>query len=199
MSYKEFTDRPGMRALNEAKDFDYTDSWVIEDGNIRWVGYQGGQESAFTKEDFGSFRLFVTMRITETVTPNSTHLAVMIWGKRPAEGTYGSKGFVSIIPPNTWMWDYRRDCWIYAQKRYEHNLAQEEWHEVEILTDIKRGHIRTAVDGLETIDYFYQHDLRDLVAGPIAFQQHWDGIPEYKDIYIEVDPKDADKLLTVKE
>lgn len=199
MSYAKIVNNARFKKLDKESDFIHTPSWKLEDGNIKFVGEQGHQESVFTTEDYGSFRLFVTMRITQTVTINSTHLAVMLWGKRKEAGDFGSKGFVSIIPPRTWMWDYRRDEWFYAQKRIENGFLQEDWNEVEILADLKTGTIRTAVNGKETVGFTYEHDLNELVKGPIAFQQHWDGIPEYKDIYIEVEPEHSDRLLSVEE
>ena len=198
MSYMDLT--KGMEVLFDGHDlnsFVCSPDWAVRDGCIRFTGAPG-QQSIFTKKDYSSFRVFVTMRILSPVTPNSSHLAVMMWGKRPAPGDYRSSGFISVIPPNAWMWDYKHNEWIYPQKRTDHGFRQDEWNEVEVLADIKTGHIRVAVNGLETTEYFYEHDLSELAAGSVAFQQHHDGIPEYKDIYIISDPEDADRLLTVR-
>jgi hypothetical protein len=59
------------------------------------------------------------------------------------------------------------------------------------------GEVRFANDGVEVMHYKYP-DLSALKRGPIGMQIHAaTGIFDYKDIYVEADPKD-NRLLTVK-
>ncbi len=68
---------------------------------------------------------------------------------------------------------------------------------------IEKGTLRAAVDGVEIVRYTQRDpgERKDpekrIIPGPIGMFRHGSGASEYKDIYLEVDPKD-DKLLTVK-
>jgi hypothetical protein len=76
-----------------------------------------------------------------------------------------------------------------------------EWSRVEILADADTGAARMAVSqppGSKAVEVL---DFKDPAAGkvgPIAWQMHNAGlIDEYKEVAIELDPKDDD-LMTVK-
>ena len=63
--------------------------------------------------------------------------------------------------------------------------------------------MRAAVDGVEVVRYVHRdpQERKDpekrIVAGPIGMFRHGGGTSEYKDIFVEADPKD-DKLITVR-
>ena len=63
--------------------------------------------------------------------------------------------------------------------------------------------MRAAVDGIELARYTHptpserQDPEKRIIAGPIGLFRHSGGASEYKDIYLEANPRE-DKLLTVK-
>jgi hypothetical protein len=64
--------------------------------------------------------------------------------------------------------------------------------------------MRAAVDGVEIARYTHpdaserKDPEKRIIAGPIGMFRHGGGTSEYKDIYLEADPK-GDKLITVRE
>jgi hypothetical protein len=109
------------------------------------------------------------------------------------------------MPPHGAMWDYHPPM--------HHNLPHEtlakgprdftSWHTTEMLCNLEKGTLRAAVDGIEIARYAHAHpsERKDpekrIVAGPIGMFRHGGGASEYKDIFVEENPK-ADKLITVK-
>jgi hypothetical protein len=77
----------------------------------------------------------------------------------------------------------------------------QQWSQVEILVDAAKGIARMAVaqpPGSPAVEVLDFNDPAAGRPGPIAWQMHNKGLfDEYKDVNIEVDPKD-DRLLTVK-
>jgi hypothetical protein len=78
------------------------------------------------------------------------------------------------------------------------------WTTTEILCNLEKGTMRAAVEGVEIARYTHPHPgeredpEKRIIAGPIGMFRHGRGASEYKDIYVEVDPKE-DKLITVRQ
>ena len=174
------------------KGWDGDTNWVVENGAIHGKGR--GQTTIWTKDDYDNFRLIVTSRMLEI---NKDHLGILFWGARPQKGNYKSKGFIQVQPPNGSMWDYvinkdAKPTRIIPNPR----LPYTEWSTIEILANLSTGEIRMASNGVEQI-YYKASDSAVWKKGPIGMQQHGKGIIEYKDILIEVNPKE-NRLITVK-
>ena len=83
------------------------------------------------------------------------------------------------------------------EKRPHPDFDAHAWNETEILAHMGTGIIRMAVNGVEVTRYKDEDPTR-LRKGPIGLQIHAGASEvEYKDLEIEVDPRD-DRLLTVK-
>jgi len=166
-------------------------NWTIVDGAMR--GFGSGARSAFTKTDYGSFRLIVTSRMAPV---NKDHLGVLFWGPRPADEGLAYGRNLQVQPPHGAMWDYfenkalERDVLIPGSRDFE------SWNTTEILANLERGTLRVAVDGKEIVRYT-DKDPKRLSRGPIGMQRHGAGGSEYKDIFVEADPKE-NTLYTVK-
>jgi len=94
-----------------------------------------------------------------------------------------------------------------------HNLPHEtvapgsndstKWCTTEILCNLEKGTMRAAVDGVEIARYTHttpgerNDPEKRIVPGPIGLFRHGDGASEYKDVYVEVNPKE-DGLITVR-
>ena len=106
--------------------------------------------------------------------PNGGH-----WDYRPGKNTDGGAEFTRVVNPQ---------------------FDPHAWSRVEILADAATGRARMAVaqppysKAIEVLDF---EDATAGKAGPIAWQMHNAGLfDEYKDVTIEVDPKE-DRLVTV--
>lgn len=72
----------------------------------------------------------------------------------------------------------------------------------ELWCNLEKETVRAAVDGVEIVRYTHPHPEertdpeKRIIPGPIGMFRHGAGGSEYKEIYLEPDPKD-DKLLTV--
>jgi hypothetical protein len=178
-------------------------TWSIVDGAMRGVG--GSSRLAFTKADYGNFRLIFSARMNPV---NGDHLGVLFWGDRPkdpAKPKIDNAGWIQFMPPHGAMWDYHPPK--------HHNLPHEtiaagsrdftNWHETELLCNLEKGTMRAAVDGVEIVRYTHPHASersdpeKRIIPGPIGMIRHGAGASEYKNICVEVNPKE-DKLLTVR-
>jgi len=178
-------------------------TWSIVDGAMRGVG--GTSRLAYTKADYGSFRLIFTSRMNPV---NGDHLGVLFWGDRPtdpAKPKIDNAGWLQFMPPFGGMWDYHPPK--------HHNLPHEKvgqgsndsakWCTTEILCNLEKGTMRAAVDGVEIARYTHpapserkDHEKR-IIPGPIGLFRHGGGASEYMDVYVEANPKE-DVLITVK-
>jgi hypothetical protein len=168
-------------------------------------GTGGTSRLAFTKADYGSFRLIFTARMNPV---NGDHLGVLFWGDRPADPAKPKidlAGWIQFMPPHGAMWDYHPPK--------HHNLPHEtlapgsrdftRWSVTELLCNLEKGTMRAAVDGVEIARYTHPHATertdpdKRIVAGPIGMFRHGAGASEYKDIYVEANPKE-DRLITVR-
>jgi hypothetical protein len=198
---------PGCVKIFNGKNFDGWEAdpstWSIVEGAMRGVG--GTSRAAYTKKDYGSFRLIFTSRMNPV---NRDHLGVLFWGDRPldpAKPKIDGAGWLQFMPPHGAMWDYHPP----KHKNLPHETLAKggrdftKWNTCEILCNLEKGTMRAAVDGVEIARY--QHPTpserkdpeKRIVAGPIAMFRHGGGASEYKDIYVEENPKE-DRLVTVK-
>jgi len=178
-------------------------TWAITNGALRGVG--GTSRLAYTKADYASFRLIFTARMNPV---NGDHLGVLFWGDRPtgaAKPKIDNAGWLQFMPPFGGMWDYHPPK--------HHNLPHEtlasgskdstKWCLTEILCNLDKGTLRAAVDGVEIARYTHpspgerKDPEKRLVPGPIGLFRHGGGASEYKDVYVEANPKE-DVLITVK-
>jgi len=198
---------PGCVKIFDGKSFEGWEAdpstWSIVDGSMRGVG--GSSRLAYTKADYGSFRLIFTARMNPV---NGDHLGVLFWGDRPkdaAKPKIDNAGWIQFMPPFGGMWDYHppkhRDLPHETLKAGPRDSAK--WYTTELLCNLEKGTMRAAVDGVETVRYQHPHagERKDpekrIVAGPIGMFRHGGGASEYKEIYLEANPKE-DKLLTVR-
>jgi len=166
-------------------------NWTIVDGAMR--GFGKGARAAFTKADYGSFRLIVTSRMSPV---NQDHLGVLFWGPRPEPGSLAFTRNLQVQPPHGAMWDYFENAALEREVLIPGSRDYESWNTTEILANLPKGSLRVAVDGREIVRYTDKDPSR-LTKGPIGMQKHGSGGSEYKDIFIEADPAE-DVLYTVK-
>jgi hypothetical protein len=178
-------------------------TWSITNDSMRGVG--GSSRLAYTQADYGSFRLIFTSRMNPV---NRDHLGVLFWGDRPTDSEkpkIDNAGWIQFMPPHGAMWDYHPPK--------HHNLPHEtlspgsadytQWHVTELLCNLEKGTMCAAVDGVEITRYTHPFPSertdpeKRIVPGPIGMFRHSDGASEYKDIYVEENPKE-DKLITVR-
>jgi hypothetical protein len=165
--------------------------WAVRDGAIDGLAEKGGR-LIYSKGDYESFRLILQSRLVS----EGNHLGVCFWGQRMPDFGYGE--CILVIPPSGGMWDYHpgrkgppRE--ILPHKKFDAH----EWHTTEILARFATGEVRMAVNGVEILRY-KDIDANRLKKGPIGLQIHA-GVSQvqYKDLKIEVDPKE-NRLLTLK-
>jgi 3-keto-disaccharide hydrolase len=166
--------------------------WSVEDGAIHGATNETRGELLLTDGDYGDFRLILKSRLVS----ESNHLGVCFWGERRADFRYGD--CVLVIPPHGGMWDYRPGKGSPPRENIPHTKADpHQWHVTEVLGNMKEGTLRMAVNGVEIVRYKDEDPAR-LKRGPIGLQIHSGAsIVEYKDLEVEIDPKD-NRLITVK-
>jgi 3-keto-disaccharide hydrolase len=165
--------------------------WSVRDEAIHGITEHGGQ-LILTAGDYSDFRLIIKSRLLS----EKNHLGVCFWGERKADWGYGD--CILVIPPTGGMWDYHPGKKGPPREKLPHpDFDPHVWHESEILAHLKTGTIRMAVNGVEVTRYT-DEDATRLRRGPIGLQIHAGASEvEYKEIKIEVDPKE-DRLITLK-
>lgn len=177
-------------------------TWTIVDGAM--VGKGGSSRLAFTKKDYGSFRIIFTSRMSEV---NGDHLGFMFWGNRPsnqAKPETDNAGWLQFAPPIGWMWDYHppKGHTPHFERIAEGSKDFTQWSITEVLCNLEKGTMRAAVDGVELLRYTHPFPAertdpeKRIIAGPVCMMRHGGGTSIYKDIFIEENPKE-DKLITV--
>lgn len=178
--------------------------WIVKDGVLADTGVDRGV--LYTKNDYSHYRLMFTVRHVWGTNPD--HMAcVLFFCTRPEEGKkpLDALGAVQFQPPPGYGWDYRpghnNDGKGEFTSHPHPKFDPHEWSRVEILVDASKGTARMAVaqppgsKAVEVVDFL---DPTAGKTGPFAIQIHNKGLfDEYKDIVVEVDPKD-DELITVK-
>lgn len=178
-------------------------TWSIVDNAMRGVG--GTSRLAYTKADYGSFRLIFTARMNPV---NGDHLGVLFWGDRPtdpAKPKIDNAGWIQFMPPFAGMWDYHppQHHNLPHEKVAEGSKDSTQWCTTELLCNLEKGTMRAAVDGVELARYVHPYPSertdpeRRIVPGPIGLFRHGGGASEYKDVYVEANP-DSEVLITVK-
>ena len=198
---------PGCAKIFDGKSFQGWEAdpstWSIVDGAMRGVG--GSSRLAYTTADHGSFRLIFTARMAPV---NGDHLGILFWGDRPKDPSrpkVDNAGWIQFMPPFGGMWDYHPPM--------HHNLPHEtlakgsrdsaRWSTTELLCNLDKGTLRAAVDGVEIVRYTHPDPAerkdpeRRIIPGPIGMFRHGAGASEYKEIYLEDNPKE-DRLLTIR-
>jgi hypothetical protein len=177
--------------------------WIVKDGAMASTG--AGRGVIYTAKDYSRYRLLFTMR---HVSGNPDHQAcVLIFCSRPQPGEkpLDALGGIQFQVPNGGHWDYRPGMNSNGGPEFtsvtKTHYEVHEWSRVEILADAAKGAARMAVAqpmGSKAVEVL---DFKDPAAGkggPIAWQMHNAGLfDEYKDVTIELEPKDDD-LITVK-
>ena len=165
-------------------------SWSVKDGAIRGQSDKGGF-LLYSAADYDNFRLTFRSRLVS----EKNHLGVCFWGKRRPDFKYGE--CILVIPPDGGMWDYHLNKTPPREKiPHDPPFDPHVWHKTEILADMKTGEVEVAVNGFQTTRY-KDIDPSRLTRGPIGLQLHGGAsIVEYKDLQIEVNPRDK-RLLTL--
>jgi hypothetical protein len=174
--------------------------WVVKDGAMASTGV--GRGVIYTSKDYSRYRLMFTMR---HVSGNPDHQAcVLVFCSRPQPGEkpLDALGGIQFQVPNAGHWDYRpgmnngggQEFTSVTKTQFDIHA----WSRVEILADAAKGTARMAVaqpPGNKAVEVL---DFKDATAGkvgPIAWQMHNAGLfDEYKDVTIELDPKDDDLI-----
>jgi hypothetical protein len=179
------------------------ETWTVKDGAMASLG--AGRGVIYTKAEYDNYRLVFQMR---HVSGKPDHQACfLIFCTKPVEGEKALDALAGIQfqPPNGGHWDYRPGH-NNSGKDLFRNLPHtkfdpHEWSQIEILVHASSGTARMAVAqpvGMRAVEVL---DFKDPTAGkkgPIAWQMHNKGLfDEYKDVRIEVDPKE-DKLISVE-
>lgn len=165
--------------------------WGVRDGAIDGLAEKGGR-LIYTKGDYDNFRLILQSRLVS----EGNHLGVCFWGDRMPDFGYGE--CILVIPPTGGMWDYHPGKKGPPREKLPHKpIDAHQWHTTEILAHMGTGKVRMAVNGVEVTRY-KDIDPNRLKKGPIGLQLHA-GVSQvqYKDLKIEIDPKE-DRLLTLK-
>jgi hypothetical protein len=179
-----------------------TAGWVVKDGAIASTGV--GRGVLYTANDYGRYRLMFKMR---HVSGSPDHYACVLLFGTPPQGddvAIDALNGIQFGLPNGNHWDYRGggsslgDAFFTTVNKVK--FDEHAWSQVEILVDAAKGTARMAVaqpigsKAVEVVDF---RDAAGGRVGPIALQMHNAGLfDEYKDLTIEVDPKE-DRLITV--
>jgi hypothetical protein len=177
--------------------------WVVKDGVIASKGV--GRGVMYTAKDYGRYRLMLVMR---HVSGKPDHPAcVLIFCTRPQAGEMplDALGGIQFDVPSGGHWDYRpgmnRDGGSEYNTVAKRSFDVHSWSQIELLVDATKGTARMAVaqpPGSKAVEVLDFAEPGAGKVGPIALQMHNPGLfDEYKDINIEVDPKE-DKLITTE-
>ena len=199
--------RLNKQLLEDAYPFELAKSvatgWVVKDGVIASTG--SGRGVMYTAKDFKRYRLMLKVR---HLAGNPDHPAcVLIFCTRPQAGEMPIDALAGIQfdVPSGGHWDYRpgmnRDGGAEYTQVSNAQFDVHAWSQIELLVDATKGTARMAVaqpPGSRAIEVL---DFKDATAGkvgPIALQMHNPNLfDEYKDITIELDPKE-DRLITTE-
>ena len=177
--------------------------WVVKDGVIASKGV--GRGVMYTANDYGRYRLMLTMRHVSGKPDHPACVLVFCTRPQPGEMPLDALGGIQFDVPSGGHWDYRpgmnRDGGSEYATIEKRSFDVSAWSQIELLVDATKGTARMAVaqppgsKAVETLDFKETTAGR---VGPIALQMHNAGLfDQYKDISIEIDPKE-DRLVTTE-
>lgn len=167
-------------------------TWSLKAAAIHGKG-SGGQQF-ITDGDYGNFRLFIRFRNIS----GASHLGILFWGKR--QFGYQRSDATCVMPHDGGQWDYHSagggGGGHQSPPEKAKTIVQTEWHYTELLANRDARTFQMATNGIWMINHKY---FLSTLNGPIGLQLH-DGTVEFeaKDIFIEANPKEPGKLLTLK-
>ena len=177
--------------------------WVVKDGVMASTGV--GRGVIYTVKDYKRYRLMLTMRHVSGKPDHPACVLIFCTRPQPGEMPLDALGGIQFDVPGGGRWDYRQGMNNDGGAEYttvsKPPFNVHEWSRIELLVDATTGTARMAVaqpPGSKAVEVL---DFKDVAAGrvgPIALQMHNAGLfDEYKDVSIELDPKE-DKLTTTE-
>jgi len=175
--------------------------WVVKDGVMASTG--AGRGVMYTAKDYKRYRLMLTMRHVSGKPDHPACILIFCTRPQPGEMPLDALGGIQFDVPGGGRWDYRPGMDNDGGAEYT-TLSKppfnvHEWSRIELLVDATTGTARMAVaqpTGSKAVEVL---DFKNATAGrvgPIALQMHNAGLfDEYKDVSIELDPKE-DTLIT---
>ena len=175
--------------------------WVVKDGVMASTG--AGRGVIYTVNDYKRYRLMLTMRHVSGKPDHPACVLIFCARPQPGEMPLDALGGIQFDVPSGGHWDYRPGMNQDGGSEYttieRRSYDVSAWSQIELLVDATKGTARMAVAqpiGSEAVEVL---DFKEPTAGkvgPLALQMHNAGLfDEYKDISIEVDPKE-DRLVT---
>lgn len=175
-----------------------TDTWSIKDNALHGMGTRS---AILSDGDYDNFRLFVRSRNVN----NKSHMGICFWGQR--DPAFGFGQCTLVMPHDGGQWDYHNGAPNGGGVAHQSPPpkatgsqvpVQTEFYYTELLVDMAKKTIKMESNGVFMIDHHNDPSLT-LWKGPIGFQIHDNTIEcEHKDIFVEANPKEADKLLYLK-
>jgi Domain of Unknown Function (DUF1080) len=180
-----------------------TRGWEVKNGVIASSGT--GRGVMYTANDYERYRLIFTMRHVSGKPDHPACVLVFCTRPRADEMPLDALGGIQFDVPSGGHWDYRpgmnRDGGAEYTAVANRSFDVHAWSQIELLVDATKGTARMAVaqpPGSKAVETLSFNNLAAGRVGPIALQMHNAGLfDEYKDIIIEVDPKEY-KLLTTE-
>lgn len=182
----------------------FSASWVVKDGAK--VSSGAGRGTSHAEADCSHYRLISKVRPAGVLGKKGDHQpCILIFCTRPPAGERGldALGAIQFQAPNGGHWDYRpgrNNAGTAFTRLVNPRYDNRDWFQVELLVDATKGTARMAVaikPGTRAIENLRFNDPAAGKVGPIAWQMHNAGLlDEFKDIMIEVDPKE-DRLITL--
>jgi hypothetical protein len=177
--------------------------WTVRNGAMVSTG--AGRGVIHTTSDYSHFRLIFAMRHVSGNPDHQACVLVFCTRPKPEENPLDALAGIQFQVPNGGHWDYRPGMNNAGGPEFtsvtKTHFDAHEWSRVEILADATAGTARMAVaqpPGNRAVEVLSFNDPAAGRVGPIAWQMHNAGLfDEYKDVTIEVDPKD-DTLITSK-
>ena len=175
--------------------------WVVKDGAVASTGT--GRGVIYTANDYSRYRLMFTMRHISGDPDHQACVLVFCSRPQPGEKPLDALGGIQFQVPNGGHWDYRPGMNNNGGPEFtpvmKTHFDVHAWSRVAILADAAKGTARMAVaqpPGSQAVEVLDFKDATAGKAGPIAWQMHNAGLfDEYKDVTIELDPKDDDPLV----
>ena len=175
--------------------------WVARDGMLASTG--AGRGVIYTVRDYENYRLVFQVR--QESGPQFDHYpGILLFCQRPPAGEPGldALGGIQFAVPSAGHWDYRpgiNRSGEHFRRPLRLRYDAGEWAQVEVLVNGKTGTARMAIAqpaGTRAIEVLGFNDPAAARRGPIALQMHNARLfDEYKDLRIEVDPAEPDKLI----